>query len=117
MSPQHYQQMTQCGAQTTPVALNRSGAAAARKVLVQELGDSCLVDTLNSPTAVVNPLGEVSDAAHAVSERRRSVAAVGQVLLERIDVKREGPFGEPIDATESRESDVTHGGLLKWDHH
>lgn len=114
LGTQHHQQMTQRGPQAAPITLNRSGAAAAKKVLVQELGDDCLVDTLNAQTAAVNPLGEVGNAANAVGEGSRRVAAVGQVLLERINVRRERPLREPVDATESRESDVTHGGLLKW---
>ncbi len=74
-----------------------SRAAAARKVFVQELSDSRLIDALNAQSATAIPLRKVGDATHAVSERGRSIASVGQVLLVRIKVTRDRILVEPID--------------------
>jgi len=89
--------MAQSGAEITAIVTDRSGATATREVIVKELCDDCLVDASKAQSAAVNPRGKVGDAAQAARERIRSVAAVGQILLECINVRREGPFGEHID--------------------
>jgi len=116
LSTKNHQQMAQRSTQRAAIALNRSGALTARQVLVEELGNSALVDASNVQTSAVDPLAEMGDAAHAVGERGRCVPSVGQVLLERINVRRERPSAKPVDPAE-RWLDVAQGGLLKWDHH
>src|SRR3990170_2483560 len=91
LSAQHNQQMTQRGAQTAPVALNRSRAVASRKMFVEELGDDSLVDASDAETPTGNPLSKVGETAHAVGKRGRSVSAVSQVLLKRVKMRRDRP--------------------------
>ena len=55
-------------------------------------------------------------AAHARGERIGSVAALGQKLLERLNMRREWVFGDPVIDDKSRFSDIVQGGLLNWDH-
>jgi hypothetical protein len=99
---QHSEQMAQRGTQIASIMLNRAGATASRKMIVKELGDNCFVDASDAQTATVKPLRKVGKAAHAVGKRGRSVAAISQVLLIRIYVRCERPFGEPVYAGGSR---------------
>ena len=71
-----------------PVRRNGSEEGARRGTRRRTLR-RCVADADAAP---VNPLREVGDAAHVVGERVRGVAAIGQVLLERINVRRrDGP--------------------------
>jgi hypothetical protein len=94
--------MAQRSTQVASFTLNRAGATASRQMVVKELGDNCFVDVSDAQTATVKPLSKVGNAAHAVGKRGRSVAAVSQVLLIRIYVRRERPLGEPVDTGKSR---------------
>jgi hypothetical protein len=94
--------MTQRGAHAAPIALNRFGAPAARKVLVEELGNELLIDAAHPHVALTKPLREVGDAADANAERARCVAAIGEVLHVRLPVGRERTPGEPAHAAEPR---------------
>jgi hypothetical protein len=84
-----------------------------REVSVEKLTDDCFIDALNIPAATVNPLGEVGDATQAMGETVPGVAAVTQVLLEGIDIGCQRALVQPVYASGLRQSDVSHGGLLK----
>jgi hypothetical protein len=94
--------MAQSGAQRAPITLNRAGAAASWQMIVKEFNDNGFVNAMQAQLATVNPLSKVGNTADAVGKRGRSVAAVSQVLLVRINVRCERPLGEPVDAGDSR---------------
>lgn len=117
LSPEHHKQVAQRGAAVAPIALNRFGATAARKMLVEELGDGRLIDVPNAHAALAKPLHEVGNATQAIAERARRASAVDEVLLVCLAVRRERTFVEPVDAADPRRLDCSHSGLLKWEDH
>jgi hypothetical protein len=94
--------MAHCGAQIATITANRTRATASWKMIVKELGNDCFVDASDAQTLGLNPLSKVGNAAQVAGKRRRRVAAISQVLLVRINVKRERPFDEPVCTGESR---------------
>jgi hypothetical protein len=117
LSSEHHQQMPQRGAAVAPIALHRFGATAARKMLVEELGDGRLIDVPNAHATLAKPLHEVGHATQAIAERTRRAGAGDEVLLVCLAVRRERTLVEPIDAADPRRLDCSHSGLLKWDDH
>jgi hypothetical protein len=117
LSPQHHQQMTQRGAAVASIALHRFGATAAREVLIEELGDDCLIDAPNANATLAKPLHEVGDATQAIAERAPRASAVDEVLLVGLAVRRERTLVEPVDAADPRRLHCSHSGLLKWEDH
>jgi hypothetical protein len=105
--------MAQGSAQIASIALNRTCAPASRKMIVEELRNNSLINLRNAQTVTVQPLTEVGNAAQAVGERGRSVAALGQVPLECINVRSKRSVGEPVETGELKRSGVRHGSLLK----
>ncbi|MGA8056227.1 MAG: hypothetical protein WCA12_20610 [Burkholderiales bacterium] len=117
MGTKHHQQMTQRGAAVASIALHRFGATAARKVLIEELGDDCLIDAPNANAALAKPLHEVGNATQAIAECAGRAGAVDEVLLVCLAVRRERTLVEPVYAADPRRLDGCHSGLLKWEDH
>ena len=117
LSPEHHKQVTQRGAAVAPIALNRFGATAARKMLVEKLGDGRFVDALNAHATLAKPLHEVGNATQAVAERARRASALDEVLLVGLPVRRERTLVKPVDAADPRRLGCSHSGLLKWEDH
>jgi hypothetical protein len=100
-STQHDEKMSQRGAQTATITTNRTGASAFRKMPVKEFGNDWFVNAPDLQTSATRPLGEVGNAAHATAERVRRVPTLSQVLLVRINVRRERALDKPVDTVES----------------
>jgi hypothetical protein len=79
-------------------------------MLVEELCDQRFIDSAPPTGPGVRPLGEVRDTEQVSSDRLRSVPALAQVLLERINVWLYPTVGET--AYVSAANDV-HGDLQK----
>ncbi|MCU0768375.1 MAG: hypothetical protein MUD07_02945 [Burkholderiaceae bacterium] len=86
-------------------------------MLIEELGDNCLIDAPNANTALAKPLREVGNATQAIAERAGRAGAVDEVLLVCLAVRRERTLVEPVDAADPRRLDCSHSGLLKWEDH
>jgi hypothetical protein len=92
--------MSQRGAQAATITAKGAGALAFRKVPVKKFGNDRFVNVPYPKTSATCPLGKVGNTAHAIAERGRRVATVSQVLLVRVNVRRERTLGKPVDTVE-----------------
>jgi hypothetical protein len=86
-------------------------------VLVEGLGDDCLVDAPNANAALAKPLHEVGNATQAIAERAGRAGAVDEVQLVCLAVRRKRTLVVPVDAADPRRLADCHSGLLKWEDH
>src|SRR5580765_5861777 len=70
-------------------------------MVVEEVGDCHFVDLAQLQALALNPSSEVRD--------------VCQMLLERINVRRDRTFDQPAEVDDTNMAIDTHGGLLKWE--
>ncbi len=92
----------------------RSGTVAARQVVVEELPDHVLVDVTDVQWALAHPARKVGNAAEVSSDGLECVAALGQVMRERINVRRQLALMKPIRRSTVKLPRRVHHGLLKW---
>ena len=89
--------MSQRSAQASAMTTNRTSAAALGQVTVKKLNDDRFSNLLGLQSSAMCPLSEVGDAAHAIADRARCVAALGQVVFIRVDVGSEWAIRKPVD--------------------
>jgi hypothetical protein len=82
-------------------------------MLVEELCDQRLIDSAPPTGPGVRPLGEVRDTEQVSSDRLRSVPALAQVLLERINVWLYPTVGETAYVSAASAANDVHGDLQK----
>jgi len=63
---------------------------------IEEFGDDGFVNVAGRKTPLMKPLRKVDNAANVGFKRRSGVVAVSQILLVRLNVWRESPFGKPV---------------------
>ena len=83
---------------------------------VEELGDRLFVDPVQSQASAAHPTREMRDAGNVARNCVRGVPALGQVQLERFNVRADRPVSKPVDVLAQRTVNDAHGGLQKWDH-
>lgn len=79
ISPQHFQQLGECGAQFVAKPTDRIGTAARRQMLRQEAGDDGLADRGQAAPFPGQPMGEVRDAAQVDALGARDISPAAQV--------------------------------------
>src|SRR3982751_3707598 len=82
---------------------------------VEEVGDCHFVDLAQLQALALNPSSEVRDVCQIADNCARRIPALGQVLLERINVRRDRTFDQPAEVDDTNMAIDTHGGLLKWE--
>jgi len=112
----HNEQVPERRAVIGPVVLRVSSARAARQVVVKEDGDRDFVDPGQRQPPGADPAREVRHLSEVAGNGVCGVPALGQVTLERGNVRPDGTGEEPIDLDDAQVLSGIHGDLQKWDH-
>ena len=105
--------MAQCGPQITIPAHDRIPTLAPWQVTIEKLRDRALVEVLDHELALIHPLRNVRQAEDVVSRGGSGVAAIIQITLKGVEMRRKGTCSELIDGPASTPLLAGHHGLLK----
>ena len=110
---QYDEQMPKCGAQVATRSSHRPCAVAARQVVIEKAPNRLSIDPADAEATSDRPAREVSKTAKVLANGLRGVAAFGQVMRDRINVKRKLARKQPVRWVAAKSLRRFHNGLLK----
>ena len=114
MSTKHDEQMPERCAQVATRSSHWPCAVATRQVLVEKAPNCLFIDPADDKAAAGHPAHEVRNTTQVGANGVGRVAALGEVLRERVDVGCERALAKPFRRAAVKAACRIHRGLLKW---
>src|ERR1700730_8814408 len=105
--------MPERSAQIAVLSPSRRRILALEQVAIEKSLDRVLVDSIDLQPTLAHPKCKLCDARHVYINTARCVLALGQMVLERINVGRQLAVEKPVRRIAGKSCCRVHCGLLK----